>query len=559
MSTKADPPADASDGTPDGTPETWQLLFDASPQREADFETMSGIPLDPVYGPAGAARPGVYPYTRGPYASMYRSKLWTIRLFAGFGTAEDTNVRFKEILRSGGDGLSTAFDLPTLMGRDSDDPQSLGEVGRCGVAVDTLEDVEDLFAGIDLGSVTTSMTINSPAAVLLAMYVAAAEKSGTQRARLGGTIQNDILKEYQAQKEYVFPPRPSVRVVTDMIRFCTAEMPKWHTISVSGYHIREAGSTAAQELAFTLANGFAYVEAAIAAGLALDEFAPRLSFFFNAHLDFFEEIAKYRAARRIWARWLRDRYGAEAERSLQLRFHTQTAGCSLTAQQPEVNIVRTAIEALAGVLGGTQSLHTNSMDEVLALPTEKAARIALRTQQVIAHETGVTNVADPLGGSWFVEELTDEMERQAEQVFAHLDDMGNGSILEGVYAGIEQGWFQSEIADAAYTFEQKVSSGRRVVVGVNNFFEGNDDEPPETLHIGQEVEELQCKRLAEVRARRSAAAVEAALGEVRAVAADPTRNLMPAIHDAVLAYASVGEVMAAMADVFGRWRETPSI
>jgi methylmalonyl-CoA mutase N-terminal domain/subunit len=545
--------------TPDAPATTWQQLFDASPLRDADFETMSGIPLEPVYGPPDAERPGVYPYTRGPYASMYRSKLWTMRLFAGFGTAEDTNVRFKEILRSGGDGLSTAFDLPTLMGRDSDDPHSLGEVGRCGVAVDTLADVEDLFAGIDLGVVTTSMTINSPAAVLLAMYVAAAEKAGTERARLGGTIQNDILKEYQAQKEYYFPPRPSVRVVTDMMRFCTAEMPKWHTISVSGYHIREAGSTAAQELAFTLANGFAYVEAATGVGLAVDEFAPRLSFFFNAHLDFFEEIAKYRAARRIWARWMRDRYGAKAERSLQLRFHTQTAGCSLTAQQPEVNIVRTAIEALAGVLGGTQSLHTNSMDEVLALPTEKAARIALRTQQVIAHETGVTNVADPLGGSWFVEELTDEMERQAEQVFAHLDELGNGSILEGVYAGIEQGWFQSEIADAAYTFEQKVSARRRIVVGVNGYFEGNEEDPPEILQIGQEVEELQCKRLADVQARRSSEAVEAGLAEVRAVAADPTRNLMPAIHDAVLAYASVGEIMSALADVFGRWRETPSI
>ena len=527
--------------------------------RDADFETISGIPLEAVYGPPDAERPGQYPYTRGPYASMYRSRLWTMRLFAGFGTAEDTNVRFKEILRSGGGGLSTAFDLPTLMGRDSDDPYALGEVGRCGVAVDTLADVEDLFDGIDLAEVTASMTINSPASVLLAMYVAAAEKAGTVRSSLGGTIQNDILKEYQAQKEYVFPPRPSMRVVTDMIRFCSAEMPKWHTVSVSGYHIREAGSTAAQELAFTLANGFSYVEAATDAGLAVDEFAPRLSFFFNAHLDFFEEIAKYRAARRIWARWMRERYGAESERSLQLRFHTQTAGCSLTAQQPEVNIVRTAIEALAGVLGGTQSLHTNSMDEVLALPTEKAARIALRTQQVIANEVGVTNVADPLGGSWFVEELTDELERQAEAIFAHLDELGGGSILEGVYTGIDQGWFQSEIADAAYTFEQKVSSRRRIVVGVNAHFEGNEEDPPEILHIGQEVEDLQLKRLSEVRNRRSGDAVEASLSQVRAVAADPARNLMPAIHDAVTAYATVGEVMSAMADVFGRWHETPSI
>ncbi len=434
---------------------------------------------------------------------MYRSKLWTMRLFAGFGTAEDTNVRFKEILRSGGDGLSTAFDLPTLMGRDSDDPHSLGEVGRCGVAIDTLADVEDLFDGIDLGTVTTSMTINSPAAILLAMYVAAAEKAGTRRAALGGTIQNDILKEYQAQKEYVFPPRPSMRIVTDMMRFCTAEMPKWHTISVSGYHIREAGSTAAQELAFTLANGFAYVEAAVAAGLDVDQFAPRLSFFFNAHLDFFEEIGKYRAARRIWARWLSERYGATSPRSLQLRFHTQTAGCSLTAQQPEVNIVRTAIEALAGVLGGTQSLHTNSMDEVLALPTEKAARIALRTQQVIAHEIGVANVADPLGGSYFVEAMTDEIERQAEEIFSHLDELGGGSILEGVYGAIEEGWFQSEIADAAYAYEKKLSAGRRTVVGVTGNFEGNDEDPPEILRIGPEIEELQLKRLAAVRADRS--------------------------------------------------------
>jgi methylmalonyl-CoA mutase N-terminal domain/subunit len=537
----------------------WKEKFERASLRDADHETLSGIPLEAVYGPDDAERPGVYPFTRGPYASMYRSKLWTMRLFAGFGTAEDTNVRFKEILRSGGDGLSTAFDLPTLMGRDSDDPHSLGEVGRCGVAVDTLADVEDLFDGIDLGAVTTSMTINSPAAVLLAMYVAAAERAGSPRKSLGGTIQNDILKEYQAQKEYVFPPRPSMRIVTDMIRFCSAEMPKWHTVSVSGYHIREAGSTAAQELAFTLANGFGYVEAATAAGLAVDEFSPRLSFFFNAHIDFFEEIAKYRAARRIWARWMKERYGARSERSLQLRFHTQTAGCSLTAQQPEVNIVRTAIEALAGVLGGTQSLHTNSMDEVLALPTEKAARIALRTQQVIAHETGVVHVADPLGGSWFVEELTDEMERRAEEVFSYLDELGSGSILEGIYAGIEQGYFQGEIADAAYGFEQRLAAGRRQVVGVTAFTEGSEEEPPPILHIGQEVEELQCKRLADVKSRRSGDAVAAGLAGVRAAAESPDTNLMPAIHDAVLAYATVGEIMNALAEVFGRWQEVPRI
>ena len=445
---------------PDGY-EAWQEASTRAPWRDADFETMSGVPLRPVYGPAGddpdrpaepddrIGWPGQYPYTRGPYASMYRSKLWTMRMFAGFGTAEDTNVRFRELLAAGGDGLSVAYDLPTLMGRDSDDPLCEGEVGRCGVAVDTLADTEDLFAGIDLGATTTSMTINSPAAMCFAMYVTAAERAGTERARLGGTLQNDMLKEFQAQKEYVFPPRPSLRLVTDLIRYCSAELPRFHPVSVSGYHIREAGATAAHELAFTLANGFAYVEAARAAGLAVDAFAPRLSFFFNAHIDFFEEIAKYRAARRIWARWLRDRYGATDPRSLTLRFHTQTAGVSLTAQQPELNIVRTAIEALAGVLGGTQSLHTNSMDEVLSLPTDKAARIALRTQQVIAAETGVAAVADPLGGSWFVEELTDELEARAEAVFAHLDELGGGSMLEGVIAGIESSWFQGEIADAA--------------------------------------------------------------------------------------------------------------
>ena len=437
---------------------------------------MSGIPLEPVYGPDDGEFPGVYPYTRGPYASMYRSKLWTMRMFAGFGTAEDTNWRFKEIIKAGGDGLSTAFDMPTLLGIDSDDPMSLGEVGRCGVAIDSLADMEDLYAGIDLGAITTSMTINSPAAVLLAMFVAQAEKAGIDRARLGGTLQNDILKEYQAQKEFVFPPRPSMRLVRDTITFTAAEMPRWHSVSISGYHIREAGSTAAEELAFTLANGFAYVELALQAGLPVDAFAPRLSFFFNAHIDFFEEIAKYRAARRIWARWMKERYGAQLERSMQLRFHTQTAGVSLTAQQPEVNIVRTAIEALAGVLGGTQSLHTNSMDEALALPTEKAARIALRTQQVIAHETNVAHVADPLGGSYFVEALTDEMERQAEELFAHLDELGDGSMLEGCIRGIEDNWFQGRIADSAYELERAFNEGRRPIVGVTGFTEGNDDD-----------------------------------------------------------------------------------
>jgi len=534
----------------------WRQAYEATPTRDVPFETMSGIPLDPVYGPADAEHPGVFPYTRGPYASMYRSKLWTMRMFAGFGTAEDTNQRFKEILRSGGDGLSTAFDLPTLMGRDSDDPMAEGEVGKCGVAVDTLADMEDLFRGIDLGATTTSMTINSPAAVIFAMYVAVAERSGVERARLGGTLQNDILKEFHAQKEFVFPPRPSMRLVRDTITFCTAEMPRWHPISVSGYHIREAGSTAAEELAFTLADGFAYVELGLAAGLPIDAFAPRLSFFFNAHIDFFEEIAKYRAARRIWARWLRERYGATQERSLQLRFHTQTAGVSLTAQQPEVNIARTAIEAMAGVLGGTQSLHTNSMDEALALPTEKAARIALRTQQVIAHETGVAHVADPLGGSWYVEALTDELERQAEELFAHLDELGGGSILEGVHAGIDAGWFQSRIADSAYELEKAVNRGDRIVVGINRFTEG-DDGDLELLQITAEHEQAQIKRLQAVKADRDGSRVDAALDQVRGAAADPEANLMPALLEAVGTNATLGETMRAMGDVFGYYTETP--
>jgi methylmalonyl-CoA mutase N-terminal domain/subunit len=536
----------------------WLAQYEASAIRDTDFETMSGVPLEPVYGPDDAEFPGQWPYTRGPYASMYRSKLWTMRMFAGFGTPEDTNARFKEILRSGGDGLSTAFDLPTLMGRDSDDPRSLGEVGKAGVAIDTLADMEDLFDGIDLGGVSTSMTINSPAAILLAMYVAVGEKNGTPRAALSGTLQNDILKEYQAQKEYIYPPRPSMRIVTDVIRFTAAEMPRWHPVSISGYHIREAGSTAAQELAFTVGNGFAYVEAAMKAGLDVDAFAPRLSFFFNSHLDFFEEIAKFRAARRIWARWLRDRYGAKSPRSMQLRFHTQTAGVSLTAQQPEINIARVAIQALAGALGGTQSLHTDSYDEALALPTEKAARIALRTQQIVAYETGATNVADPLGGSWFVEELTDEMERQAEAIFSHLDELGRGSILEGVYAGIDNGYFQGEIAEAAYQFEKKVTTGRRVVVGANRFTEGDGRDTP-ILSIGPEVEERQLKRLEQVRHDRSDAAVASALEAVTAAANQPDTNLMPSILEAAKAYATVGEVIGAMETVFGRWTEDPVI
>ncbi len=528
-------------------------------ERRADFTTYSGLEVDPVYGPEDAERPGEFPYTRGPHASMYRSKLWTMRLFAGFGTAPDTNIRFKELLAAGGSGLSTAYDLPTLMGRDSDDPLCIGEVGKCGVAVDTLADVEDLYRDIDLSKVTTSMTINSPAPILFAMYLVAAENGGTPRSRLGGTLQNDMFKEYQAQKEYFFPPRPSMRLVTDVVEFCANEMPRWHPISISGYHIREAGSTAVQELAFTLANGFAYVEAAIARGLSVDEFAPRLSFFFNAHVDFFEEIAKFRAARRIWAHWMRDRYGATTERAMQLRFHTQTAGVSLTAQQPEINLVRTAIEALAGVLGGTQSLHTNSFDEALALPSEKSSRLALRTQQVIAHETRVANVADPLGGSWYVEALTDETERLAEEVFSYLDDLGNGSILEGVFAGIDSGYFMGEIAQAAYDLERKLNDGRHIVVGVNDFLEGNDDAAPETLQIGPQFEEKQLARLAEVKRLRDGEAVARSLAEIKRVAGHPTINTMPAIIEAVRVYATVGEIMNTFADEFGRYRETPVI
>ncbi|MBL6759469.1 MAG: methylmalonyl-CoA mutase [Ilumatobacteraceae bacterium] len=538
--------------------EIWEAEFGAAPRRDADFETMSGIPVEPVYGPDDGEFPGQFPYTRGPYASMYRSRLWTMRMFAGFGTAEDTNWRFKEIIRAGGGGLSTAFDMPTLLGIDSDDPMALGEVGRCGVAVDTLADMEDLYADIDLGEVTTSMTINSPAAVIFAMFVAQAERAGIPRARLGGTLQNDILKEYQAQKEFVFPPRQSMRLVRDTIAFTSAEMPRWHSVSISGYHIREAGSTAVEELAFTLANGFAYVELALAAGLPVDAFAPRLSLFFNAHIDFFEEIAKYRAARRIWARWMRDRYGAEDPRSMQCRFHTQTAGVSLTAQQPELNIARTAIEALAGVLGGTQSLHTNSMDEAMALPTEKAARIALRTQQIIAHETNVAHVADPLGGSHYVEALTDEVERQAEEIFAHIESLGDGSMLEGAIKGIEENWFQGRIADSAFELERKVNAGRRIVVGVNAFTEGNEEEQIPLLRITNEDEQRQRKRLDAVRDRRDESKVNAVLERLRTEAADPEINLMPTLIEAAQAYATLGEIMSTMGSVFGRHVEVPT-
>jgi len=481
---------------------------------------------------------------------MYRGRLWTMRQFAGFGTAEETNARFRYLRDHGQTGLSTAFDMPTLMGYDSDHARSLGEVGREGVAVDSLADVETLFGGISLGEVSTSMTINSPAAILLAYYVCVGEQQGVSRDRLRGTAQTDILKEYIAQKEWIFPPEPSMRLVVDMIEFCAQEMPLFHPISISGYHIREAGSTAAQELAFTLADGFAYVEAAVERGLDVDDFAPRLSFFFNAHLDFFEEIAKYRAARRIWAREMRERFGARSERSLLMRFHTQTAGVSLTAQQPEVNIVRTALEGLAAVLGGTQSLHTNSFDEALALPTEDAARLALRTQQVIAHESGVVNTIDPLGGSYYVEELTSMLEAQAYEYFDQIDKLG------GVIPAIKENFFQREIAEASFRYQGEVESGKRVVVGVNRYLQG-DGQPISLLKIDPGLEQKQVDRLARVRARRDSSAVESRLAALSEAAAKDGVNLMPLIVDAARDYVTLGEMCDALRAVWGVWRETP--
>ena len=546
------------------TREQWQKEYEAGEIRDLDYETMSGLAVEPLYAPRDGdvdesiGWPGQYPYTRGVHPSGYIGRLWTMRMFAGFGTPEDTNTRFKEILAAGGGGLSPAFDMPTLMGLDSDDVLSVGEVGRCGVAVDTIEDMSTLYDSIDLEQTTTSMTINAPAAPIWAMFVANAEEQGADRTRLGGTLQNDILKEYQAQKEWVFPPRPSMRLVADTIEFAKNEMPRWNSVSISGYHIREAGSTAAQELAFTLANGFAYVEAAIQRGLPVDDFAPRLSFFFNAHIDFFEEIAKYRAARRIWARWMKDHYGAQDPKSMMLRFHTQTAGVSLTAQQPEINIARTAIEALAGVLGGTQSLHTNSMDEALALPTEKAARIALRTQQVLAHETGVTDVLDPLGGSWFVEELTDQLEAEAEAMFSHIAETGDGSMLEGAFELIDEGWYQGNIADSAYEFEKKVNAGRRIVVGVNDFTEGNEEDQIDLLKITTEDEQRQIKHLQQIKADRNQAAVDEALIALSR-AAETDANLMLPLIDSVRTRATVGEIMNTLAEVFGRYQEKPFI
>ena len=533
-------------------------VYSRAAERDALFETMSGHPVAPLYTADDLSGwdperdlgyPGAYPYTRGPYPSMYRGRLWTMRQFAGFGTVEETNERFRYLLDHGQTGLSTAFDMPSLMGLDSDHPRSLGEVGVEGVAVDTVEDMESLFAGIPLDQVTVSMTINAPAAIMLAFYVVAAEEQGIAPAKLGGTIQTDILKEYIAQKEWCFPIEPAMRLVTDMVEWCSEHMPRWHPISISGYHIREAGSTAQQELAFTLKDGLTYVERAVARGLDVDSFAPRLSFFFNAHIDFFEEIAKYRAARRIWAREMRETFGARDERSLLMRFHTQTAGVSLTAQQPLNNIVRTAIEALAGVLGGTQSLHTNSYDEALALPTAEAVRVALRTQQIIAHETGVTNTVDPLGGSYFVEKLTDEMEAAAYEYFARIDELG------GMVAAIERGFPQREIADAAFRYQQEVESRQRIVVGVNDF--AVDDEPPTEIHRPDPAaERRQRERLESTKAARDEARAERALADLTAQAGGDA-NLMPAIIECARARVSEGEMVAALQTVFGTYTEHP--
>jgi methylmalonyl-CoA mutase N-terminal domain/subunit len=540
--------------------EDWRKrVYQRVPERSDElFSTISGIENEPLATPENVeldyARdlgyPGEYPFTRGVYPSMYRGRLWTMRQFAGFGTADETNARFRNLTEHGQTGLSTAFDMPTLMGYDSDHPRSLGEVGREGVAVDSLADMETLFAGIPLGEVSTSMTINSPAAILLGYYVCVGEEQGVARELLRGTAQTDILKEYIAQKEWIFPPEPSMRLVVDMIEFCAREMPLFHPVSISGYHIREAGSTAAQELAFTLADGFAYVDAAVERGLDVDDFAPRLSFFFNAHLDFFEEIAKYRAARRIWARELRDRYGARSERSLLMRFHTQTAGVSLTAQQPEVNIVRTALEALAAVLGGTQSLHTNSFDEALALPTEDAARIALRTQQVIAHESGAVNSIDPLGGSYHVERLTSMLEAQAYEYFDRIDALG------GVIPAIKENFFQREIAEASFRYQHEVEQKQRIIVGVNRY-ELEDEPEVEILRIDPMLEGQQIERVQALRGRRDSAAVEAALARLKQAAARDRDNLMPPLVDAAKAYVTLGEMCDALRETWGTWTETP--
>jgi methylmalonyl-CoA mutase, N-terminal domain len=538
--------------------EDWQEAYQSTPERDAPFTTLSCEPIRPLYTERDLASdadeqigvPGEYPFTRGVYPSMYRGRLWTMRQFAGFGTAEETNRRFRYLLEHGQTGLSTAFDMPSLMGHDSDHFRSLGEVGREGVAIDTVLDMETLFDGIPLDEVTVSMTINAPAAIMLAFYVVAAERQGVPSEKLGGTIQTDILKEYIAQKEWCFPVDPAMRMVTDMVEWCAGHMPRWHPISISGYHIREAGATAAQELAFTLKDGLTYVEHAAARGLEVDDFAPRLSFFFNAQIDFFEEIAKYRAARRIWARELRDTFGARKPESWRMRFHTQTAGVSLTAQQPLNNIVRTAIEALAGVLGGTQSLHTNSYDEALALPTEEAVRIALRTQQIIAHETGVTNTIDPLGGAYFVEALTDRLEEQAYAYFRRIDELG------GMVQAVKAGYPQREIADAAFELQRDIDAGRRIVVGVNAFTEG-DDSDTSILRIDPALERKQIERVRAAKADRDSAAVGAVLDRLRGAAAGP-ENLMRLLIEAARVPVSEGEIVEALQSVWGDYRETPA-
>jgi methylmalonyl-CoA mutase N-terminal domain/subunit len=551
-------------GMAEGSRERWEHEYRRSGERDVDFETLSGEPLQPLYTAddltgfdpeRDLGRPGEFPFTRGVYPTMYRGRVWTMRQFAGFGTPAETNARYKYLLEHGQGGLSVAFDMPTLMGRDSDDPLSEGEVGRCGVATDSLDDFEVLFDGIPLGDISTSMTISGPAVMLFAFFLATAEEQGVPWDRLEGTLQTDILKEYIAQKEWVFPPRPHLRLIADLIEFCAERVPKFHPISVSGYHIREAGSTAAQELAFTLADGFAYVELGQQRGMDLDRFAQGLSFFFNAHIDVFEEIAKYRAARRIWARWLRDRYGAKDADSLRLRFHTQTAGVSLAAQQPMNNVVRTTMEALAAVLGGTQSLHTNALDEVLALPTAEAAKLALRTQQIIAHETGVPNVIDPLGGSYFVEALTDRMEELAEEEFARIERWGNGSILEGMLVGIERGEFQQAIAESAFREQERYEKGRLTKVGVTDFVD-EGEEPIETLIIGPDVERSQIERVRATRASRDEGAARSALGRLTELAGT-RENLMPSIVDCARTRCTEGEIVGALRSVFGEYTETP--
>jgi methylmalonyl-CoA mutase N-terminal domain/subunit len=541
----------------------WQRRYDEARKRDADFTTLSGTRLDPVYGPPEGADvpgferigwPGEFPYTRGLHPTGYRGRTWTIRQFSGFGNAQQTNARYKMLLGSGGGGLSVAFDMPTLMGRDSDDPQSLGEVGHCGVAIDSAADMDVLFDGIPLADVTTSMTISGPAVPVFCMYLVAAERQGADLGVLDGTLQTDIFKEYIAQKEWLFPPEPHLRLIGDLMEFCGKEIPRYKPLSVSGYHIREAGSTAAQELAYTLADGFGYVELGQSRGLDVNRFAPGLSFFFDAHIDFFEEIAKFRAARRIWARWLRDVYGATSEKALWLKFHTQTAGVSLTAQQPYNNVVRTAVEALSAVLGGTNSLHTNALDETLALPTDEAAEIALRTQQVLMEETGITNVADPLGGSWYVEELTDRIEAEAEAIFQRIRDMGgDGTITAGILRGIEDGWFMSEIADSAFIYQQAVEKGDKRVVGVN-VHTGSLTRELDILRVSHEVEIEQNKLLGARRAERDNALVERALAEMVA-AARTGGNMIPAMLDACRAEATLGEICGALKDEWGIYRE----